>query len=309
MKIMILGAGGFIGTNLAIRLAENRSSQLTLVDKKDSYFQHISEAGLEADLKISDFGQGCDYEILTKGQEVIYYLVSTTSPGNSNQNIPKELSENVVAAAEFLKACIVNKVKKVIFLSSGGTVYGLEGKCPISEETVAYPINSYGVQKLMIEKLFYLYHYLYGLEYKIIRLANPYGPYQRPNNSLGVVTNFVYQALKGEPLTIYGDGKVIRDFIYIDDVITAILNISEYQGKHSMFNLGSGMGSSIRQVVEAIEKTMDLMVDVTYLTGRTVDVPVNILDISRYESVFGEWKPISLEEGIRRTADFLKRYY
>lgn len=309
MKIMILGAGGFIGTNLAIRLAENRSSQLTLVDKKDSYFQHISEAGLEADLKISDFGQGCDYEILTKGQEVIYYLVSTTSPGNSNQNIPKELSENVVAAAEFLKACIVNKVKKVIFLSSGGTVYGLEGKCPISEETVANPINSYGVQKLMIEKLFYLYHYLYGLEYKIIRLANPYGPYQRPNNSLGVVTNFVYQALKGEPLTIYGDGKVIRDFIYIDDVITAILNISEYQGKHSMFNLGSGMGSSIRQVVEAIEKTMDLMVDVTYLTGRTVDVPVNILDISRYESVFGEWKPISLEEGIRRTADFLKRYY
>lgn len=309
MKIMILGAGGFIGTNLAIRLAENRSSQLTLVDKKDSYFQHISEAGLEADLKISDFGQGCDYEILTKGQEVIYYLVSTTSPGNSNQNIPKELSENVVAAAEFLKACIVNKVKKVIFLSSGGTVYGLEGKCPISEETVANPINSYGVQKLMIEKLFYLYHYLYGLEYKIIRLANPYGPYQRPNNSLGVVTNFVYQALKGEPLTIYGDGKVIRDFIYIDDVITAILNISEYQGKHSMFNLGSGMGSSIRQVVDAIEKTMDLMVDVTYLTGRTVDVPVNILDISRYESVFGEWKPISLEEGIRRTADFLKRHY
>lgn len=106
-----------------------------------------------------------------------------------------------------------------------GQVYGKEVDCPLKEKTATNPISSYGVQKVTIEKLLYLYRYMYGLDYRIIRLANPYGPYQRPNGVLGAVTTFTYKALKGDKIVVYGDGSVVRDFIYIDDAIRAIMKI------------------------------------------------------------------------------------
>ena len=148
---------------------------------------------------------------------------------------------------------------------------------------------------------------MYGLDYRIIRLANPYGPYQRPNGVLGAVTTFTYKALKGEELQVYGDGSVVRDFIYIDDAIRGILNIVEGENKHHTFNLGCGYGTSIKEVVETIRKVVDVETEVVYKEGRAVDVPINYLDISRYEKYYGKLNPIGLEEGIKRTAEFMKR--
>ena len=150
---------------------------------------------------------------------------------------------------------------------------------------------------------------MYGLDYRIIRLANPYGPYQRPNGVLGAVTTFTYKALKGDEIAVYGDGSVVRDFIYIDDAIRAIMKIVEGENKHRIFNLGCGYGTSIKQVLETIEKALGIKLTVSYLEGRKVDVPVNYLDISRYEKYYGALNPISLEEGIRKTADFMKNEY
>ena len=116
-------------------------------------------------------------------------------------------------------------MKKIIFISSGGTIYG-EGKCPLSEEAPTNPITTYGIQKLTIEKIIYLYSYIHGIDYRIVRMANPYGPYQRPNGKLGAVTTFTYKALKNEMIEIYGDGTNVRDYIYIDDAIAAIINVA-----------------------------------------------------------------------------------
>lgn len=155
--------------------------------------------------------------------------MSTTVPTTSNQHISQELVSNVIFSANLFEACIRCDVKKVVFVSSGGTVYGKEVDCPLKEKTATNPISSYGVQKITIEKLLYLYRYMYGLDYRIIRLANPYGPYQRPNGVLGAVTTFTYKALKGDEITVYGDGSVVRDFIYIDDAIRAIMKIVNIQ--------------------------------------------------------------------------------
>lgn len=106
-----------------------------------------------------------------------------------------------------------------------------------------WPINSYGVQKLMNEKLLYLYHYMYGLDYRIIRLANPYGPYQKSDGVQGVVAAFIYKALKGEPICVYGDGSVIRDYIYIDDAVRAMINIAADEGKISCLMWEAEKGS------------------------------------------------------------------
>ena len=310
MRVVLLGAAGFIGTNLTIELMKKPENEITLVDKNKDFFNPIVEMNLnnvhivEASLTID-----MDFDSVLKDQDVVYHLVSTTVPTTSNQHISQELVSNVIFSANLFEACIRCGVKKVVFISSGGTVYGKEVDCPLKEKTATNPISSYGVQKVTIEKLLYLYRYMYGLDYRIIRLANPYGPYQRPNGVLGAVTTFTYKALRGDEITVYGDGSVVRDFIYIDDVIRAIMKIVEGENKHHTFNLGCGYGTSIKQVLETIEKALGIKLNVSYLEGRKVDVPVNYLDISRYEKYYGALNPISLEDGIRKTADFMKKEY
>ena len=310
MKILLLGAAGFIGTNLTIELAKKTEDEITLVDRSKAFFKPIVSMDLknvhilEADLTVD-----MDFDSILKDQEVVYHLVSTTVPTTSNQHISQELVSNVIFSANLFEACIRCGVKKVVFVSSGGTVYGKEVDCPLKEKTATNPISSYGVQKITIEKLLYLYRYMYGLDYRIIRLANPYGPYQRPNGVLGAVTTFTYKALKGDEITVYGDGSVVRDFIYIDDAIRAIMKIVNGENKHRTFNLGCGYGTSIKQVLETIEKALGIKLNVSYLEGRRVDVPVNYLDISRYEKYYGALNPISLEDGIKKTADFMKKEY
>lgn len=310
MNIILLGAAGFIGTNLTIKLAENNNNVITIVDKNKSYFSTIQEKKLKnVIIKEAGFDINTDFDMLLQNQDVLYHLVSTTVPTTANQHIPQELTANVVTTSQLLEACVRNKVKKVVFLSSGGTVYGNSTLCPLKETTETNPISSYGLQKITIEKLLHLYYYMYNLDYRVIRLANPYGPYQRPNGVLGAATTFTYKALKNEEITVYGDGSIIRDFIYIDDAIRGILNIAEGKKEHKTYNLGCGYGTSINQLLSVIKSSLDINLNIIYKSGRQVDVPVNFLDISRYESDYGKLNPITLEEGIRRTADFMKKNY
>lgn len=305
MNILLFGAAGFIGTNLALKLRELPDTHLTLVDVNKAYF-HACVQAENVTLLESPIGMDTDFEAIFQNQDVVYHLVSTTVPSTSNQQIADELTANVVMTAKLLDGCVKCGVKKVVFISSGGTVYGKEGSCPLAEDTPTNPISAYGVQKVTIEKLLYLYHYIHSLDYRVIRLANPYGPYQRPNGILGAVTTFTYKALRGEEISVFGNGSVVRDFIYIDDAISAIIRIAETDTPYKTFNLGSGQGTSIRQVLSAIENALHLKLNITWLPERAVDVPENYLDISRYESCFGPLNPLPLSTGILRTAAFMK---
>ena len=310
MNIVLLGGAGFIGTNLLIALAKDQDNAITVVDRDRSFFSHVDAMRLpNVSFVASDLTADADYDGLLRGQEIVYHLVSTTVPTTSNQHIAQELAVNAVLSANLFEACVRQKVKKVVYFSSGGTVYGKEAACPLDERTPTNPITAYGVQKITIEKLLYLYNYMHGLDYRIVRLANPYGPYQRPNGVLGAVTTFTYKALKGEEIQVYGDGSVVRDYIYIDDAVRGVLNIVNGSDSHRTFNLGCGYGTSIKQVLETIGRVLDIELKVRYTEARKVDVPVNYLDIKRYEAAYGGLKPLSLEEGIQKTAAFMKEQY
>lgn len=307
MNIVILGAAGFIGTNLSLKLAADRKNRLTLIDQKMDYFQPVLRRQDNINLVESELSNDTDFGSLVDGQEFVYHLMSTTIPKTSNQHIAQELNANVVTTANLLDACVKKGIKKVVFISSGGTVYGKELACPLKETMLTYPISSYGIQKITIEKLLYLYNYLYALDYRVVRLANPYGPYQRPNGGLGAVTTFIYHALTDNKITVYGDGSVVRDYIYIDDAIRGIINIANGEvGKHT-FNLGSGIGININEVLRCISATLGLKLNVVYEHGRKCDVPVNYLDITKYEKYLGKLNPISLSEGIIKTAEFMRK--
>lgn len=310
MKTIILGAAGFIGRNLAEKLAKKEGDPITLVDRNGDVLREMKgQKGSRIQIKEMDLVRQENYDEVLLGQDVVYHLISTTVPTTSNQQIPQEISDNVELTSRLLESCVRCGVKKVVYLSSGGTVYGMNQVCPLREGMETNPISSYGVQKVMNEKLLYLYQYLYGLDYRIIRLSNPFGPYQRPNGILGAVTTFTYKALKGEEIVVYGDGSVVRDYIYIEDAVKAILNIADDEGEDRLYNVGSGMGTSLCQLLKIIEDTLGLTLKIRYVPGRAVDVPVNYLDISRYEMKFGRFDVLSLPEGIRRTADFMMREY
>lgn len=305
MKIALIGGAGFIGTNLAIHLS--KTDEVTVIDRDEKFFSTLKSLNLPIRYKVASFDTNSDFDNQVEGQDVVYHLASTVIPGNSNYDIGAELNANVIVTCHLLDACVRQGIKKVAFISSGGAIYGKKGTCPIQEDIVTYPISSYGVQKLAIEKLLYLYRYQKNLDYRIIRLANPYGPYQRPNGKLGVVTTFIYKALTSGRLEVYGDGTVVRDFIYIEDAIRGILKIVNGENDIRVFNLGSGKGTSVNQVIETIRKTIRSDLAVEYIAGRTTDVPVNYLDISRYEGIYGKLDPVSLEDGIKRTAEFMKQ--
>ena len=316
MNIIILGAAGFIGTSLTIALANEKDkfnnfvNYITLFDREETDFSHITKLKLRnISIIRGDFDVESDFKSITQNQDIVYHLISTTVPTTSNQKIAQELISNVVVTANLLEACVENNVEKVVFLSSGGTVYGKEKAMPLKEDIATNPISSYGVQKITIEKLLYLYNYMYNLDYRIVRLANPYGPYQKPNGVLGAVTTFTYKALMGETILVYGDGSVIRDFIYIDDAVNGILNIVNGENSQKIFNLGSGRGASIKEVINTIQDELGIKTKIQYISERKVDVPMNILDISLYERLYGKLEPISLAEGIKRTATFMRDVY
>lgn len=305
-KIVILGAGGFIGKNIIRKLSKDKDNYILAMDidgKRLDYFNNPIYKNVKT--YTMNFNDVHSYEDMLEGQDYLFHLISTTVPSTSNIHIPTEFRENVTNTIYLLDACVNYKIGCVIFMSSGGTVYGKEYSCPLNEDLAPKPINSYGIQKVTIEHLLYLYKCQYNLNYKIVRLSNPYGPFQSTNGLQGVVSNFIYRALHDQDLIIFGDGSVIRDYIYIDDAVEAILNIAFKENKYDIYNVGSGKGVSINHIVDLIKKVVLTKSKVVYYDGRSVDVPCNFLNIDRYESVFGKNSFVSLCDGIKKTAEHI----
>lgn len=240
------------------------------------------------------------------GCDIIYHMVSTTLPRSSNENPVYDVETNVIGTLNLLEAAQKNRIRKFIFVSSGGTVYGIPQETPIKETHPTEPICSYGIGKLTIEKYINLFRLLHGMEYCVLRLANPYGERQRIAAAQGAVAVFLDKALRNEVIEIWGDGSVIRDYFHVSDAVAALVKAIAYEGKQRIFNIGSGVGHSVNEILDAIETLLGVTVKRSYLPARAFDVPVNLLDISRAAETLN-WKPqVTFSEGLSRTAQWLR---
>jgi UDP-glucose 4-epimerase len=305
MKCLLLGGGGFQGSHLCDALLKAGYSVL-IFEKKGIRRDNIAHALSRIKLIEGDFSDKRQLEEAVQGVDFIFHLISTTLPSSSNENMPYDISTNVVPTLDLLELSRKNGVKKVVFFSSGGTVYGIPSKLPISEEHPTDPICSYGIHKLTVEKYLNLCHELYGADYAVLRVSNPYGERQNVATHQGAVAVFSHKALIGEPIEIWGDGSVVRDYIYVADVVRAALNVLDHKGPHRVFNIGSGIGMSLKDVVSEIEKVVGHSLDVRYRPSRPLDVPANILDIGLARNEL-HWEPeISFEAGLARTLMYLR---
>jgi len=305
MKIAVLGGSGFIGTNLCEKLIDNGHSVCVFCRSKSEPMCSKEYTNKIVWIK-GDFSNSNDVEEAIQGSDIVYHLVSTTDPRTSNENPVYDVESNIISSLEFFKLAIKHKIGKIIFVSSGGTVYGVPQHLPISEAHPTDPICSYGISKLAIEKYLGLYSLHHNLQYTILRLSNPYGKYQRPQATQGAASVFLNKAINDETVEIWGDGQVIRDYIYISDVVSALIKALDYSGHHKVFNVGSGVGYSLVELLAICEKVIGRPVNIKYSKGRKMDVPANILDVSTCKTEL-HWAPkISLQQGLSELFEYFQ---
>jgi UDP-glucose 4-epimerase len=303
MKCVVLGGGGFIGSHLSEALLA-QGHTVRVFDKPEARFLDVARrAGLH--VLTGDFLNAAAMGEALSGCEVVYHLISSTVPQTANEDPIHDVETNLVGTLQLLNVSRKAQVKKIIFASSGGTVYGVPQEIPIKETQSTEPISLYGIGKLTIEKYLHLFQVLYNLDYCILRVANAYGERQPATGTQGVISAFLEKAIRFEKVVVWGDGSVIRDYIHVSDIVRALVAAATYEGQPKIFNIGAGQGHSLTDIIGMIEQISGQALQPTYIPGRLFDVPLNVLDISRARDYL-KWQPeVGLYEGIRRTYQWM----
>lgn len=301
-KCLVLGGNGFIGKAIV--------NLLLSLDYKVRVFSNIEiEIPLEQsnfEQIIGDFTQLPSFSTLLDGVDVVIHLISTTIPSEDTTIIPREIGDNIIPTVRLLEDLKYNPGIKLLFASSAGTIYGETGEHINQVSDNLEPICSYGVQKLVIEKYLEFYGRKYGLDYRILRITNPYGWGQDSNKVQGLIPIFVRKILANEGITIYGKGDNVRDFIFIEDLAEAFVKVINYQGGQRVFNIGYGEFYSINHIVALIERETKLKFSsINYIARRSCDVYHSYVDLLSSQELLN-WKPkTSIETGLRKTIDFI----
>jgi len=296
MRCVVLGAGGFLGTNLCRHLV-SKVAALRAFGRRQSFPDALH--GIE--WMPGDFADPTSIAAAIAGCDTVFHLVNATTPASANIDKLADLQANVASTLRLLEACREEGVKRVIFVSSGGTIYGVPNLVPTPETAPTSPITAYGISKLSIEKYLGLFEYLHGLEYRALRVANPFGPYQTALKNQGVIAAFMRQSVANHPIQLWGDGTSVRDYIYVDDVIDALCLSATHKGPSRVFNIGSGEGRSLLKIIRAIEAESGKTLTVNVSPSRSVDIPKSILDTRLAHEELG-WSPkVGFEAGIHHT--------
>jgi UDP-glucose 4-epimerase len=299
---LVIGGNGFIGSHVVDALLA-AGHRVTTLDRAENRFRapHPGAAHVFADW--SDAGT---LEASLTGADLVVHLISATLPAQSNAVPEFDLRENLLRTLTLLNLCVAKGVRRVIFASSGGTIYGAPRRLPIPETHPTNPLNSHGIVKLAIEKYLALYERLHGLEYVSLRMANPYGEWQDPDGRQGIVAVAMGRVARRLPIEIFGEGSMVRDYVYVGDVAQAFALAARTTGARRIYNVGSGHALGLKDLLSKIFEVAGCSVAIRYGPPRPSDAPANVLDISLIHSELG-WAPsVSLDEGLQRTWSWIK---
>lgn len=303
MKILVLGGGGFIGYHLVEDLVVAGHEVKVLGRRRlpgrplPAGVQYVSGELADSQLMrelLADVG-------------AVAHLVSGTVPSTGDKDPGKDVELNLLGTLSLLEDMAACNVTRILYLSSGGTVYGKPQEVPIPEGHILDPICSYGVVKVAIESYLKLYEIKAGIRPVVIRASNPYGLYQGNLGVQGIIGTYLNLALKHQPIEIWGDGSAIRDYIHVKDLsslcVTALLS-----DRVGVYNGGSGTGTSVLHIAEIVQEITGNLIPIVYKPHRSLDVPVSVLDIERAKMDF-DWEPkIGLREGIAGVWSWLKEH-
>jgi UDP-glucose 4-epimerase len=298
LKALVIGGNGFIGSHLVDQLVANLW-EVVVFDIQERRYEPLPTSihFIRGDLTQAHLLR----EALT-GVDVVFHLAWATIHEVANQNPATDISANLIPTLHLLEACRQTDVKRLIFTSSGGTIYGTTHQWPTPENHPKNPVTAYGITKLAVEKYLFMFKHLYGLDYVILRPSVPYGPRQNPLGRQGAVAIFLYHTAFGLPLTIWGDGRISRDYFYISDLTSALIASATIElGEQRIFNLGGAAEVSLNQLIQLTETTVGRKAIVTYQPARQFDAPRVYLDTRLAQTILN-WQPnVSLAEGLAKT--------
>lgn len=303
MKILVLGGGGFIGYHLVEDLMV-AGHQVKVLGRSDLPTRPLP-VGVE--YVSGDLADSKLIRELLADVNAVAHLVSGTVPSTGDKDPGRDVELNLLGTLSLLEDMAASHVTRILYLSSGGTVYGKPQEVPIPEGHILDPICSYGVVKVAIESYLKLYEIKSGLKPVVIRASNPYGLYQGNLGVQGIIGTYLNLALKHQPIEIWGDGSAIRDYIHVKDLsslcVTALLS-----DKVGVYNGGSGTGTSVLHIAEIVQEITGSPIPIVYKPHRSLDVPVSVLDIERAKMDF-DWEPkIGLRQGIAGVWSWLKEH-
>ena len=301
-NILILGGFGFIGSNLIEELLSLNSYHLVVFEFKgvpNRFKDRVTVC-------YGDYNNTEDLERIFRDHSIdtVFHLISTTVPVTSNDNLEYDIESNLVGTIRLLNIMVKYHVKRLVFLSSGGTVYGKVSPDKVDENHPTDPISAHGITKLSIEKFIHLHHHLHDLDYLILRVSNPFGPYH-VSDKQGIVNVAISRALNHEPLVIWGDGSVVRDYIYIKDVVRIMGEVIEKGIWNNIINIGTGIGYSINDILQIVSE-LPLNLAVEYSPGHKYDVPYIVLNNNKLKS-FIDYEPTEIRKAIRCTYEWMKK--
>jgi UDP-glucose 4-epimerase len=305
MNVLVTGAAGFIASHLVPLLDQMGVRDLRLLDSRNpSYLDQI-----RASFFLKDLTQIGEAPEILEGVDVVFHLAWASVPESSTEAPVSDVASSLIPTVELLQQCVRHRIKRVVFLSTGGAVYGIPKQLPISEDHPTDPISAYGVSKLAAERYLALFHHLYGLEYAILRPSVAYGEYQSLFGKQGAIAVFIGKILKQYPISIWGDpNSITRDFIYVGDLARACILAARSAYPTGVYNLGTGKGVSLAELINMLAGIVGPLypIQVETYSSRPFDVPNVVLDISRADTYLG-WQPeTDLASGLRLTWQWAK---
>jgi len=303
MKILITGGAGFIGSNVADRFLE-LGHQVVIVDNLiTGRRENIPRAAKFYKVDIRD--KEIEQIFAEEKPDVVSHHAAQMDVRKSVEDPIYDAQVNVLGSLNILQNSVKNQVKKIIFASTGGAIYGEQDYFPADESHPLRPISPYGITKLTTEKYLYFYNLTYGLNYTILRYANVYGPRQNPHGEAGVVAIFTERILRGEQPVINGDGLQTRDYVFVGDVVKAN-ELALTAGDNKIFNVGTGIETNVNELFRKIVQITGKEVAEKHGPAKPGEQQRSVLNHTYISSELG-WEPsVSLDEGLILTVEYFK---
>jgi len=309
VRILVTGAAGFIGSNLVDRLLDDDHEVLGI--------DNLSH-GTRANLPDSELGAGRGFSFIeadvtdprfvetVADVEVVCHLAAQIDVRVSVRDPIEDARLNVLGTINVLEAARQAGVRKVVFASSGGSIYGEPKKLPVDETAPVNPLSPYAASRVSGETYLGMYHALYGLETTALALSNVYGPRQFPHGEAGVVAIFGNALLRGRSATIFGDGSAVRDYVFVDDVTDAFARAIGDVGDGRRFNIGTGVGTSVRELHTAIATAADAADNPVFGEPRLGELQAIVLNVNAARDRLGWMPQTTLADGLAKTLDWIR---
>ena len=306
MNILITGGAGFIASNIADAYIAEGHNVVIVDDLSGGVLENVNPKAKFYQLDIRS--EKLENVFRKEKIDIVNHLAAQMDVRKSVADPKFDASVNVIGGLNIFEYARKYGVKKIIFSSTGGAIYGEQDYFPADEEHPMRPLSPYGITKLCTEKYLFYYKAVYGLEHVILRYANVYGPRQNPHGEAGVVAIFCSKMLKGEQPVINGDGKQTRDYTFVGDVVRANLLALKYDGSN-IFNIGTGIENDVNKLFFELRKHLNPSCPEQHAAAKAGEQQRSVISSKKIERELG-WQPtVQLDEGLRLTAEYFKKKF